>query len=267
MWEPGPGALRGQSVGSSSVALGLMECGRQAAWLREEVRDARAGRPVRGDGEAEARPVSPLDQMMLFITPEDLVGYRMPVEDVARLISEVPLEHAVNWACSIVGAIYNPGRDRREVELEYFERYYSEDLKVQARNLLREPTRVLPIPQALMVFVRLAFAVCKPCNDPAMEAELRPMVLAIIRRFGLSAMVASSRSLSGLVDVSAVDSGGAPRSWAAILNALSPATFSPPVSWPLSFCRLAVFWASTPMRRLGGLFEGCSCCRCRPCAY
>jgi len=126
------------------------------------------------------RSVNPLDQVKVFITPLELTGVTLSVPDIARLISQVPLEHAVGWASQITARMNQPGADPLQVQLDYVEQYFGPELKVRAQNLLRDPTNVLLVPQALLVLLKLAFAVSEPCHEPNRQVDLAPLIAALI---------------------------------------------------------------------------------------
>lgn len=190
-----------------------------------------------------ARVTQPLDHMRVFITAEELVGFRMPISAIRHLLAEVPLEHALAWVSSLSAALTRPAGGAQGVELAFVEQHFNGDLKTKARNLLRDPRRVLLIPQALSVLTKLALVVCEPSLDPEREVELKPLITALLHI--PSHLNASMDTMSDKDLVVGTDPGDLARY--IIANQMFNATVDEKTSW-------AVFqrcWKELPVEMAG----------------
>lgn len=129
---------------------------------------------------AAARPRVPLDQIKVFLTATDLFGGALSPQGIGEQLTKVPMNHAVAWAANLIGQMQHPSRPRRQVEADFIDKYFTPPLKTKTNNLLRDNTRVLLIPQALMALIKIALTVCPPPVSVDTEVEDSPLVSALL---------------------------------------------------------------------------------------
>jgi hypothetical protein len=131
---------------------------------------------------ALARPTNPLDRTKLFVTPEDVFGpgQWLSPPAIEQQLSTVSLEHTVMWAARLLGGINSPQVESRDVELDFVNRSFNEPHRTRVVNILRDPSRVILIPQALLLLIKWAFDACTEQGVPTHDVSAAPLVASLL---------------------------------------------------------------------------------------
>jgi hypothetical protein len=97
-----------------------------------------------------AVPKGLLDDMQVYLTPDETTGEHMPISVLAHLFTRMSAEQAVQFAAWWTARLEHPRADRHAIDQEFLENYLAEPHRTRVRNLLRDESRALVVPQALM---------------------------------------------------------------------------------------------------------------------
>lgn len=108
---------------------------------------------------------APIDQMKAYLTAEEVFGFAVDGEWIRDQLQRLPLEEVLTYAATFLNLLRRPGADRTRLDREYVGQYLRGRPQTRALNLLRDPHRVLLIPQSFYVLAKLACAV-SPARVP-----------------------------------------------------------------------------------------------------
>lgn len=104
----------------------------------------------------------PLDLVLTYLTPEEIFGGPLPPDYSVRQLRALPLATVLTFCALVLNVVGQPDADRREVDRFFADSWLPEPIRSRVLNLLRDRSRGLIVPQAVMVLARSAFEHCPP---------------------------------------------------------------------------------------------------------
>jgi len=99
---------------------------------------------------------TPLNGVVVYITGEELFGVPPSPEWTVDELRRTPFAGVLDFVAGTLAVYRNPGVGVRPADRQFAERWLAGDALVRARNLLRDPSRRLVVPQGLFVLAKLA---------------------------------------------------------------------------------------------------------------
>ncbi|SNR80006.1 hypothetical protein SAMN06265360_12019 [Haloechinothrix alba] len=100
--------------------------------------------------------VAPIDQLLVYLTSEEVFGIKPPPSLVYSHIRRIPFDEIITCSSHIMATIRNPGRTRREVDDQFARIWFNEPIRTRVLNRLRDGTRGLVVPQAVFSVIQKA---------------------------------------------------------------------------------------------------------------
>ncbi|RAO44007.1 hypothetical protein ONO86_03645 [Micromonospora noduli] len=98
----------------------------------------------------------PLDVAAVYITGDELFGFAPSIQLAVRQLRRLPFVHVLEFVAEVLKEYRKPGVTPRQADLKFAERWLANEALTRAKNLLRDPSRRLVVPQGLYVLVKLA---------------------------------------------------------------------------------------------------------------
>jgi hypothetical protein len=108
---------------------------------------------------ATSVPPAPIDLGAAYLTPDEIFGFELPADYAVRQLERLPLEGVIRFCAQVLNALELPGVSVQAVETHFAGEWLDEPVRSRVRNLLRDETRRLLVPQALMLLARRAMQV------------------------------------------------------------------------------------------------------------
>ncbi|RRR77243.1 hypothetical protein EHS43_28845 [Streptomyces sp. RP5T] len=108
---------------------------------------------------ATSVPPAPIDLGAAYLTPDEIFGFELPADYAVRQLERLPLEGVIRFCARVLNALELPGVSVQAVEAHFAGEWLDEPVRSRVRNLLRDQTRRLLVPQALMLLARRAMEV------------------------------------------------------------------------------------------------------------
>lgn len=104
-------------------------------------------------------PPAPIDLGAAYLTPDEIFGFELSADYAVRQLERLPLEGVIRFCARVLNALELPGASVQAVEAHFAGEWLDEPVRSRVRNLLRDETRRLLVPQALMLLARMAMEV------------------------------------------------------------------------------------------------------------
>ncbi|AVV46605.1 DUF6308 family protein [Streptomyces sp. ID05-04B] len=108
---------------------------------------------------ATIQPPAPIDLGAAYLTPDEIFGFDLPADYAVRQLERLPLEGVIRFCAQVLNALELPGVSVQAVEAHFTGEWLDEPVRSRVRNLLRDETRRLLVPQTLMPPARRAMEV------------------------------------------------------------------------------------------------------------
>lgn len=128
--------------------------------------------------ERYTAPANPIDQVSIYLTPEEVFGFEVPVEYLDKQMQALPLRETLEFAARIMATLRNPGSSRPDVDREFTRLWFDEPIRSKVLNLLGgSERRILIAPQAVMCLVKIALLVSPENSSEEVRSGLLPVYL------------------------------------------------------------------------------------------
>ncbi|MGW7360410.1 hypothetical protein ACWGI0_28195 [Streptomyces sp. NPDC054802] len=108
---------------------------------------------------ATVQPPAPIDLGAAYLTPDEIFGFELPADYAVRQLERLPLEGVIRFCALVLNALELSGVPVQAVEAHFAGEWLDEPVRSRVRNLLRDETRRLLVPQAFMLLARMALEV------------------------------------------------------------------------------------------------------------
>ncbi|MGW3291386.1 hypothetical protein ACWDR3_42840 [Streptomyces sp. NPDC001002] len=134
---------------------------------------------------ASATPPAPIDLGAAYLTPDEIFGAALPADYAVRQLERLPLEGVVRFCARVLNALELPGAAVENVEMFFAREWLDEPTRSRVMNLLRDDTRRLLVPQALMLLARLAMETSPDTvADDAPDGDIIGALFSLIQTMG-----------------------------------------------------------------------------------
>jgi hypothetical protein len=106
--------------------------------------------------ESAAGGTAPIDLIQTYITAEELLGFRVPIELVLDNVRRLPLESVLEFSATWLNMRHRLGANRQSVDEAFANSHLAFPARARAAVLLRDPRRALLAPQGLFVLMKMA---------------------------------------------------------------------------------------------------------------
>jgi hypothetical protein len=132
-------------------------------------------------------PVAPIDLCLVYLTPQEIYGFPLPLNYTVEQLKRTPLESALLFCATVLNSVNAPNAPRRELDIQVAQQWFRKDIAERVINLLRDESRGLVVPQALMLLAREAFEYCPRTLPPgAAPGDIVGALVALSQQMGLT---------------------------------------------------------------------------------
>ncbi|MBP2330608.1 hypothetical protein JOF56_010993 [Kibdelosporangium banguiense] len=125
-----------------------------------------------------ATPPSPIDQVVVYLTAKDILGTKLASSVVISQLSRIPLDAVISFAARVLSIFRAPSASRREVDERFAKEWFIGPTQTRVLNLLRDPSRGLVVPQAILALIKYAMLYSGDSLVPGVE--IGNVVLAMV---------------------------------------------------------------------------------------
>lgn len=119
-----------------------------------------------------AEQPQPLDMAYQYLTAQEVLGFQPPLEWVEEQLSRIPIEYVLAFAATVLSVVRRPGVSRRELDEAFIPQWLVEPTLTRVRNILKDRTRALVVPQMVHVLAKLGLCISPdtvaPEDDPGL---------------------------------------------------------------------------------------------------
>ncbi|MCX4993722.1 hypothetical protein [Streptomyces sp. NBC_00568] len=108
---------------------------------------------------ATVQPPAPIDLGAAYLTPDEIFGFELPADYAVRQLERLPVEGVIRFCAQVLNALALPGGSVEAIEAHFASQWLDEPVRSRVRNLLRDESRRLLVPQAFMLLARMALEV------------------------------------------------------------------------------------------------------------
>ncbi|MCX4920095.1 hypothetical protein [Streptomyces sp. NBC_00687] len=108
---------------------------------------------------ATVQPPAPLDLGAAYLTCDEIFGVALPADYAVRQLGRLPLEGVIRFCAQVLNALALPGGSVEAIEAHFAGQWLEEPVRSRVRNLLRDESRRLLVPQAFMLLARMALEI------------------------------------------------------------------------------------------------------------
>ncbi|MEV5177927.1 hypothetical protein AB0L10_44610 [Streptomyces flaveolus] len=108
---------------------------------------------------ATAQPPAPIDLGATYLTPDEIFGFELPADYAVRQLERLPIEGVIRFCALALNALELFGVSAQADEAHFAGEWLDETVSSRVRNLLRDESRRLLVPQALMLLARRAMEI------------------------------------------------------------------------------------------------------------
>jgi hypothetical protein len=125
---------------------------------------------------ATAAP-QPMDQALCWISPSELFDAAPPAALTREWLQQVAFADVLGFIAGMLAAHRRPGGDAQLMDRNFAEDHLANEALIRARNLLRDTSRRIIVPQALYAMAKLAARDSGASRSPSFDAD--PQMLAL----------------------------------------------------------------------------------------
>lgn len=116
-----------------------------------------------------ARSPVPLDSVATYLTSEEIVGTSISFETTVDHLTRLPLLETLRFCAGLLWAVDRPGFTQAQVDALLLDVGFVPPVRRRLRALLADGTRVLVVPQILLVLIKCAVRLSGDCLVPGVE--------------------------------------------------------------------------------------------------
>ena len=116
-----------------------------------------------------ARSPVPLDSVATYLTSEEIVGASVSFETTVDHLTRVPLLETLRFCAALLRAVDQPGFTQAQVDAMLLDVVFTPPVRRRLRALLADGTRVLVVPQILLVLIKCAARLSGDCLLPGVQ--------------------------------------------------------------------------------------------------
>ncbi len=117
---------------------------------------------------------------MTYLDGDEMFGAPIPPTAVARMTTALSIEQTIAFAAYWLAKLARPRANRRAVDSEFVQQYLAEPHRTRIINILRDPSRALIVPQALMTLIKYALLHATSRGVPRDDESDSPVALALL---------------------------------------------------------------------------------------
>ncbi|MFE6129523.1 hypothetical protein ACFQ6Q_14835 [Streptomyces sp. NPDC056437] len=134
---------------------------------------------------ATVQPPAPIDLGAAYLEPDEIFGFELPADYAVRQLERLPLEGVIRFCARVFNALELPGVTVQAVEAHFAGEWLDEPVRSRVRNLLRDETRRLLVPQVLMLLARRAMEVSPDTvPDDVPDGDIVGALFSLTRTMG-----------------------------------------------------------------------------------
>ncbi|MEU9324081.1 hypothetical protein AB0D91_09705 [Streptomyces canus] len=129
---------------------------------------------------------APIDLAVAFLTPDEIFGSQLSAGYTGHQLQRVPVEGVLRFCAMVLNALAVPGASATAVDQGFVDLAFNEQLRSRVRNLLKDKTRRLLVPQAFMLLARMAMET-SPDTLPegTQEGDVVGALFALTQKMGV----------------------------------------------------------------------------------
>ncbi|WP_240969805.1 hypothetical protein [Actinacidiphila epipremni] len=130
------------------------------------------------------QPVSPIDLVLTFLTPQEIYGFALPADYTDSQLERIPVDGVLRFCAQAIHSLALPGVSRSDIDRHFVGNWFHEPTRTRILNLLQEPNRGLVVPQALMLLARRALEICPDYVPDGIHGDVVGALLVLNQYMG-----------------------------------------------------------------------------------